>query len=297
MLLLLLRFASALAMCACVWFAMVGHSKEWMCGAKRESIVCFATVNGSQDVEIRLTRRVFQLAHAICIIADENNSTVWQYADKHLPGLHTLRHTLSLHLHPACQFADREWFGMQHLRDTLYRRFDALAEPRMETIQEDIEESMHLAAVQAFRNHFHDMTVVAEETADEKQMGMRKVSQALDKTIESVILSTETATLVGRSKYNALWTSDANNGITMPQTWAFVAKELSARKNDWMHTMEAECDKIRKQLSSFNTLHVEMRTRFAKPQMPEPTDSEKWSQFATEMFVLLGSIRVLAWFA
>ncbi len=278
-----------------------------MCDSDSASVVC-VSMNASWDLELKLTHRADRalktLAYTLCELKNENATptTAWQYAEKQWFGLQSLRIALSHTLNVTCQLADERWFGMQSLRYTLFVKFDAAARPRVETITNSMEESMRAAAVKAFQAHFHDMNMVAKETANEQRSGLRQMSGALDKLVESLILNSEIRALVAKSKHNTFWMmlSKSSSSEITPETWAFVAKMLSARKNDWMRMMEEDSDKIREKLSSFTAIHLELSTnpRYNnQPKMPEPTKSEKWAQFATEILVLLGSVRVLACFA
>jgi hypothetical protein len=287
MLQFLLRLLSVLAVCACVWHTIVNNSDS-ICGGDEstegknfsKSIVstffCTTVYEMRNNIEVIFMHRAGPKLRALALapcFADES---------------------IVVPSSSVCQYADQRWFGMQSLRDALFLRFDAAAGPRMDVMQNDTEESMRIAAVEAYRTHYHDMSIVARETAGEQRAGLRRMYKSLDKVVETLIIDYETRALVVESKFNAYWNS--MDKLIAPEAWAFTSKVLIARKADWMRLVEDNTDQIREKLGDHAAIHLEMTTnpRYSMPKMPEPTKSEKWALFAKEMLVLIGVVRGVA---
>ena len=198
----------------------------------------------------------------------------------------------------ACAYADERWFGMKRLRDALFADFDAIVSPRIHALQSEIEQNMREAAVHAYQTHFHDMNIVDREVSKEQQAGLGRVMKVLDNSIETLLHNHNNApTIILASKHNAFWMPRRES--IAPETWAFVFKVLNARSFEWLVLKQEESEQLRERLRSFPVIHLEMSTnpRFKRPGMPQRTELEKWSQYANEMLLILGSVKILSFFA
>lgn len=298
MLQFLLRLLSVLAVCACVWHTIVNNSDSMMCGGGGDESSSSSTTEGKN-----FSKSIVSTFFCTTVYEMRNNIEVI-FMHRAGPKLRALAlapcfadESIVVPSSSVCQYADKRWFGMQSLRDALFLRFDAAAGPRMDVMQNDTEESMRIAAVEAYRTHYHDMSIVARETAGEQRAGLRRMYKSLDKVVETLIIDYETRALVVGSKFNAYWNNSMDKSIIIaPEAWAFTSKVLIARKADWMRLVEDNTDQIREKLGDHAAIHLEMTTnpRYSMPKMPEPTKSEKWALFAKEMLVLIGVVRGVA---
>ena len=254
-----LLFLSVLAICACVLHTAV-NNYDTMCGGGGSDESTTTTTNVGKNFGKSIA---FFFCTTVYEMRNNNNNN---FGVIFCPKLRALAlapcfadENIVVTPSSVCQYADKRWFGMQSLRDALFLRFDAAAGPSMDMIQNDTEESMRIAAVEAYRTHYHDMSIVARETAGEQRSGLRRMSKSLDKVVESLLFNDyETRALVIGSKFNAYWNSSSSS--IAPEAWAFTTKILIARKSDWMLLVEDNTDQIREKLGNHAAIHLEMTT-------------------------------------
>jgi hypothetical protein len=186
----------------------------------------------------------------------------------------------------AISVADNLYFGNRLLKERLSQEFILLADPALDTLQQDTERRMRLAAVEAYSSRSGDMGVVGDAVVRESKAGMQRVYVELHGLRKKLLSNTTILETIAASRYNARYKT--GSGIA-PQTWMVVKDAIFLQRNRCVSRMKQATDKVLAILGERGEVVDELLKKLPPPVITkEPSFEERAALLCAQLMAMFG---------